>query len=195
MSERTTSNRLPVLAADIRREHAAVGEAAARGLQHALAAGDALLEAKASLAHGEWSAWLAANVPSLSARTAQLYTRLARNRDRLNAQRVADLSLRAAAALVSRPAAPEPVATLPALADRIAEDFAAAGAALERAAGVHAMLCESLRDFLRRWPVGDMPAEEQVSLCLDVINATAEGVDPGAMEAHRASFERVLAQC
>lgn len=31
--------------------------------------------------------------------------RLARNRDRLNAQRVADLTLRAAAALVSEPAA------------------------------------------------------------------------------------------
>lgn len=125
------SNRLPVLAADIRREHAAVGEAAARGLQHALAAGGGLIEARASLAHGAWSAWLAANVPGLSARTAQLYMQLARNRDRLNAQRVADLSLRAASALVSRPAARD-AATLPAMLRQMDEALRAAGAALER---------------------------------------------------------------
>lgn len=147
------SNRLPVLAADIRREHAAVGEAAARGVQHALAAGDALIEARASIAHGAWSTWLAANVPGLSARTAQLYMQLARNRDRLDAQRVADSSLRAAVALVSKPGALA-ATTLPAMLRQMDEALAAAGAALERGDAVAAI------EYARRVrAIGDAASE------------------------------------
>jgi len=210
------SNRLPILAAEIQREHAAVGEAAARGLQHALAAGDGLLEAKTAVAHGEWASWLAANVPGLSARTAQLYMRLARNRDRLNPQRVAHLTLRAAAALVSKPGAPiatpEPVATLPTMIGRMGDDLAAAKAALERGdaraalehaqrvraigddvtARSHRLLYEHVCDFLKRWPVGDMPNKAQIALCCGIINAVTEGVDAEELEAARAAFERAL---
>jgi hypothetical protein len=46
--------------------------------QHAMAAGDLLLEAKLRLKHGEWLPWLAEH-RSMSERTAQRYMRLARD--------------------------------------------------------------------------------------------------------------------
>jgi hypothetical protein len=96
-------NRLAELANVVAAEHRRAEAAARKALEHALAAGDALLEAKSAVEHGQWSAWLAANVPDVSARTAQLYMKLARNRDSLEAQRVANLSLRQAAKMVSQP--------------------------------------------------------------------------------------------
>jgi hypothetical protein len=50
----TTSNSLADLAARLKAEHGAVISALARGLTHAMAAGDILLEAKAQLKHGQW---------------------------------------------------------------------------------------------------------------------------------------------
>jgi hypothetical protein len=94
-------NRLAELANVVAAEHRHAEAAARKALEHALAAGDALLEAKSAVEHGQWSAWLAANVPDVSARTAQLYMKLARNRGSLDPQRVADLSLRQAAKMVS----------------------------------------------------------------------------------------------
>jgi Protein of unknown function (DUF3102) len=74
------SNRLPVLAATINEHLEAAETATRRGLEHAIAAGLLLIEAKELVAHGEWIPWLKANC-RLSPRQAQVYMRLARNRD------------------------------------------------------------------------------------------------------------------
>jgi len=96
------SNRLPVLAADIRREHEAVAAALKDSLAHAIAAGELLLEAKTQLAHGQWLPWLRDHC-TISERTAQLYMRVAKNRAEIESQirnDVADLSLSEATALL-----------------------------------------------------------------------------------------------
>jgi hypothetical protein len=64
------------------------------GVQHAIRAGELLLQAKRTAAHGNWSSWLAENV-EFSDRLAQAYMRLARlPLEKRNA--VADLPLREA---------------------------------------------------------------------------------------------------
>jgi Protein of unknown function (DUF3102) len=64
------------------------------GVQHAIRAGELLLQAKRTVAHGNWSSWLAENV-EFSDRLAQAYMRLARlPLEKRNA--VADLPLREA---------------------------------------------------------------------------------------------------
>jgi hypothetical protein len=101
----TGSNRLPILASSIN-EHLKAAETATRhGLEHAIAAGLLLLEAKELVGHGEWLAWLQANC-RLGQRQAQTYMRLARNRHRLEAVEnaaTAHLTIGAAEALVGRP--------------------------------------------------------------------------------------------
>jgi len=85
-------NSLPELAARIRAEHAAVGDA----MKHAIVAGELLIEAKEKVARGDWLMWLKDNC-RLSERTAQTYMRIARELGKLEpakAQRVADLSVR-----------------------------------------------------------------------------------------------------
>jgi Protein of unknown function (DUF3102) len=88
-------------------EHEATAAALQRGVKHAMAAGDLLIEAKAhlktQLGHGKWLPWLAKNC-AISERTAQLYIKLAKNRatiekEMANPQSVADLTLNEAAAL------------------------------------------------------------------------------------------------
>jgi hypothetical protein len=70
------SNRLPELAAQIKAEHKACAEALQTALQHAVAAGKMLIEAKAQLPHGQWLPWLRDQC-SLSERKAQRYMRIA----------------------------------------------------------------------------------------------------------------------
>jgi hypothetical protein len=98
------SSRLLALAADIRNEHEATAAALKRGLEHALRAGELLIEAKALLKHGQWLPWLRDHC-AISDRTARLYTSLARNRAHIEAQigSVADLSVRGAVALMATP--------------------------------------------------------------------------------------------
>jgi hypothetical protein len=98
------SNSLADLAARIKAEHMAAAGALRRTLQHAMAAGDLLLEAKAQLRHGEWLPWLEAHC-QIPERTARLYMRIARNRAELEHQNgnVADLSVRGAVALLASP--------------------------------------------------------------------------------------------
>ena len=55
------SNRLPALAAEILKAHADVQDAAKTALERAIAAGHALIEAKALVKHGEWLPWLREN--------------------------------------------------------------------------------------------------------------------------------------
>jgi len=87
---------LPDLAAQINAAHAAATTAANAAVQHALNAGQLLIEAKNQTPHGQWLPWLAANC-SFSVRTSQAYVRLARELPKLdepNTQRVAHLPLR-----------------------------------------------------------------------------------------------------
>jgi hypothetical protein len=96
------SNSLPELAARIRAEHAATGAALKSSIDHSIAAGELLIEAKAKVPHGQWLPWLRDNC-AISERTAQLYMRLAKNRTAIEGQirnGVADLSLNEAAALL-----------------------------------------------------------------------------------------------
>jgi hypothetical protein len=87
----------------IRQEHEAVSTAARSALAHALEAGRLLAEARATIPHGGWEGYLRGEC-GIAPRTASLYLRLHRNRDRLpNRQHVAELSVRQAARLLERP--------------------------------------------------------------------------------------------
>jgi DUF3102 family protein len=101
-------NRLPVLAGEIRKAHAAAVEHQRRGLVEAMRAGDLLIEAKALAGHGNWLPWLQEHC-QLSERTAQLYMRLAKNRSVIEAKSatVADLGIRGAIEALTRPAMSE----------------------------------------------------------------------------------------
>jgi hypothetical protein len=91
-----TSNSLADLAGRIKAEHEAAGAAMKKGLQHGIAAGSLLIEAKDQVPRGQWLPWLKEHC-AISERTAQAYMRVARsfgNLDESKAQRVADLSFR-----------------------------------------------------------------------------------------------------
>jgi hypothetical protein len=98
-TEVATTTPLLELAERIKLEHAEVGTAVKRGVKHAMAAGDLLIEAKTLLEHGQWLPWLAEHC-AISERTAQAYMRLARHRPQIeaNTQRVADFNMRDAIA-------------------------------------------------------------------------------------------------
>jgi hypothetical protein len=98
---------LVVLATAVRTAHAAVAISARHVFEHAMAAGDALLAAKAALPHGQWRQWLDRHC-RLSERHAQRYMLLARKRAILetNPTRVADLSVRGALRLLKGQGAP-----------------------------------------------------------------------------------------
>ena len=70
-------------------------------MNHAIVAGELLLDAKDLLKHGQWLPWLAENC-AISERTAQLYMRCAKNRAAIEAKSatVADLTLNEAAAVL-----------------------------------------------------------------------------------------------
>jgi len=93
------------LAVRINAAHARVGISMSEGMRGATEAGKLLLEAKSTAAHGQWLPWLKANC-KFSERTAQAYMQVARRMASANeaeAQRVADLSFRAALAAVGQP--------------------------------------------------------------------------------------------
>jgi hypothetical protein len=99
--------RLNTLTKRINEEHRRCEAAFRSGVEHALRAGELLIEAKESVPHGSWGAWLADNFEG-SARTAQAYMRVARARKQFEdpkTQRVADLSLREAIKELSTPRA------------------------------------------------------------------------------------------
>jgi hypothetical protein len=94
----TESNRLPILAAEIRCAHADVHDAAKSAAQRAIDAGHALNEAKELLAHGQWLPWLREHC-ALAERTAQLYMKIAKSG--LESATVADLGLKGAAEAIA----------------------------------------------------------------------------------------------
>jgi hypothetical protein len=67
---------LDKLAADIRSEHEACVQHARSAVEHAIKAGELLIEAKSQVKHGEWLPWLAENFPA-SRETARKYVQLA----------------------------------------------------------------------------------------------------------------------
>lgn len=73
-------------------------------VNHAMAAGDALLEAKALIEHGGWGAWLLENFEG-SDRTARAYMRLANHREEVEAKRQAsaDLTIEGALEAIASP--------------------------------------------------------------------------------------------
>ncbi|MCB1719079.1 MAG: DUF3102 domain-containing protein [Candidatus Competibacteraceae bacterium] len=96
---------LPQHAERINAHHDAAQAAAQSAIEHALQAGQLLIEVKASLAHGELTAWIN-QYCRFSARTAQAYMRLAKKMptlDAAKAQRVAGLSLREAMKAIAAP--------------------------------------------------------------------------------------------
>jgi hypothetical protein len=106
-----TSNSLADLAARIRAEHEASAAALKSSVEHAMAAGALLIEAKDRLnQHGQWLPWLREHC-ALSERVAQTYMRLARNRETIEAKsESADsgLTIRGAVALLAPPPATLP---------------------------------------------------------------------------------------
>jgi Protein of unknown function (DUF3102) len=58
-----TSNRLPILADEIRTAHAMAIRRAHQSIEAGVRAGVALLEAKKLVGHGNWTDWVRANVP------------------------------------------------------------------------------------------------------------------------------------
>ena len=93
-----TSNRLPILAENIRTHHRAALDAAGTATRHAMTCGEMLIEAKKELSHGEWLPWLKEHC-EISERTAQAYMRIARKvaeMDIAKSAAVADLPLRTA---------------------------------------------------------------------------------------------------
>jgi len=100
------SNSLADLTIRINAEHDQVAKAVKRGLSHAIAAGELLIEAKKRIAHGQWLSWLKENC-AVSERTASHHMRLARHRSELEQiGNVADLSIRDAAGALASSGAP-----------------------------------------------------------------------------------------
>lgn len=100
----TAPRDLDSLATQINDEHRRCESDLQSALQHAINAGQLLIEAKAGVEHGQWLPWLKDNC-QCSARTAQAYVRLAKHLPELesNAQRVAHLPVREALALLGTP--------------------------------------------------------------------------------------------
>jgi hypothetical protein len=95
MSEIVTTGAitLDTLADSIRRHVEASDVDFRRAVDHAIRAGELLIEAKAAIGHGGWLPWLEANFPK-SPRSAQGYMRLAEHPE--DAQRVAHLGIKGA---------------------------------------------------------------------------------------------------
>jgi Protein of unknown function (DUF3102) len=90
-TETTTSrDGLSRLAEEINEAHRGVVRSNRQSVMHALRAGALLNEAKGSVGHGKWGAWLKENFEG-STRTAQVYMRLANHAE--EAQRIAHLGL------------------------------------------------------------------------------------------------------
>ena len=120
----TTLNELAEFAEQIRTHHEHAQAAAGKAIEHARLAGECLIQAKARIRQGKWLPWLQTNC-QVSERTAQADMRLARELPKLDgakAQRVADLPLRQAMAVLATPRSPDETrAALPAPAGPVAQ--------------------------------------------------------------------------
>jgi Protein of unknown function (DUF3102) len=96
------------LPARVNDAHERVKQALQRGAEYAIEAGQLLLQAKATVRHGNWLEWVGANC-KFSERTAQLYMRLAEEAPRLESktQCIADLTVNDAIKLLEPLKSPE----------------------------------------------------------------------------------------
>lgn len=78
-------NELALLGQEINQEHRLCADAAYSAVEHAIRAGELLVEAKAGVKHGDWLKWLEENFEG-SRQTAQVYMKLHKNRDELKSQ-------------------------------------------------------------------------------------------------------------
>jgi hypothetical protein len=106
MTDIDRSNSLTDLAHRIKAEHDAGLLAIKRGVEHCIACGQLLIEAKGQLKHGQFGPWLRDHC-GIAERTARHYMRLARYTDTLKSKTasLADLTVEEAVALIS-PVAP-----------------------------------------------------------------------------------------
>ncbi len=158
-TELDRSNSLVDLAHRINAEHTEIGRALKAGIEHAIVAGELLIEAKRQLKHGQWLPWLREHC-QISERTASLYMRLARHKVELEAKSatVADLTVNDAIALLAPPTEQDPsMAKGEAIANRIREaNHAVMEAVAEKmldqrtlAIRVHAMSPEEREAFFK----------------------------------------------
>jgi hypothetical protein len=108
-------SQLAVLAAAIKVAHAEYLATTQRALEHAITAGERLLEAKLLLKHGEWLPWRRNHV-GIPERTCQHYMRLARRAGELSKSKsatVADLTVRAALKVLENKSPSDNIARLP----------------------------------------------------------------------------------
>lgn len=77
--------------AEINRLHREIDAALRTSLEKAIRIGELLAEQKAALRHGQWGAWVEANL-SFTIRTATNYMGLYKNRNRLKSETVSDLA-------------------------------------------------------------------------------------------------------
>jgi hypothetical protein len=98
--------RLAIIATSIDEHVAAAGLAIKRGLDHAIAAGRLLLEARELVGHGNWIQWLEGNC-RVGVRQAQTFMRLARNAHKVAAAAKYEsdsyLTIAAATVLIGKP--------------------------------------------------------------------------------------------
>jgi len=96
-------NELVSLAAEINKEHNLAEQMAKTAIEHALKAGELLIQTKSQCSHGEWLPWLDGNL-EIGARQAQKYMRLATHREGLaNASRNSHLTIDTALAALAAP--------------------------------------------------------------------------------------------
>lgn len=95
---------LSALATQINAAHVASAAATISSLEHARDCGKLLIEARAAVKHGQWLAWLKANV-ACSVRTAQYYMKVAEHWEALADENatVANLTLKTAVKLLTLP--------------------------------------------------------------------------------------------
>jgi hypothetical protein len=96
------SKTLDKIAAQINAEHDECLAAFKRGLDHAMRAGDLLIQAKALVGHGNWLDWFGGHC-RMSKRTAQVYMRLARHRAQVESAGPAFLTIDSMLATLAQP--------------------------------------------------------------------------------------------
>jgi DUF3102 family protein len=165
------SARLDALKQRINEEHRRCEEAVGSALEHAINAGEGLVQMKDNLSHGTWGRWLRENFEG-SECTAQAYMRLYRRRDEIR-NGAADLSIRGALSSLSVPK-PEPIETVE---EATVPSISAAEVGPSVSYPPNALTRERIEGPLR-WAsaeVGEEHTEPREPGVIEQLEATAEG--------------------
>jgi hypothetical protein len=177
------AQQLPILAAAIRAEHEAARATARSAVEHALKAGELLLEAKSALSHGEWLPWLREHC-SPSERQAQKYMLVFSRKDELELKSDSGADLTLAGALASLPAKRDRRCEALAL-ERAAREARPAGMPPpERCYRIYHSACADLIKHVTPessdWIVTDPPYGREFLPCYsDLARFAAEALKPG----------------